>query len=198
MGINRLHYVNKTPRWGSYPCFSSSSSHLNERHGGFYRPMQTLQSFINQLWVESEAGTWPRSAERTKSNKRSPQTRSRLDGHKENVFTTNRTPLWPHSPVILPPRPPIPSVLRAPMFTLDTRPRSSDASFGGTEVLERMSPGLWRRVSAGRVSATGQACQQGLIAAIGAAVRAPSRVNQSLVPSLLSSTLFFFTPFLFV
>lgn len=56
--------------------------------------------------------------------------------------------------------------------------------------------GFWPRLSAGRVSVTGQACQQRQIVAV-AAARAPLRVNQRLVPSVVSSSLFsfiFFTP----
>lgn len=54
MGVKGLHYVNK-PR-GMQPCFPSSSLHCNERRHWLHRlTLQTLQSFINQLWAESEA-----------------------------------------------------------------------------------------------------------------------------------------------
>lgn len=51
--------------------------------------------------------------------------------------------------------------------------------------------GFWPRLSAGRVSVTGQACQQRQIVAV-ATARAPLRVNQRLVRSVVSSSSFSF------
>lgn len=53
--------------------------------------------------------------------------------------------------------------------------------------------GFWLKLSAGRVSVTGQACQEWQIIAIGA-VRAPFRVNQRLIA--FCSIVVFFTPLL--
>lgn len=54
MGVKGLRYVNMP--WGTQPCFSSSSLYRNERRRWLPRlTLQTLQSFINQLWAESVA-----------------------------------------------------------------------------------------------------------------------------------------------
>lgn len=124
-----VRYVNK-PR-GMQPCFPSSL-HPNEQPCWLHRlTLQTLESFINQLWAESAAESLQQEAGKAKQTQEN-LTQFQVEGWKGPTRTMcllQTGLLCPYVPLLSLTRTPFcPLDAPLPMFTLDMGSCESDAS----------------------------------------------------------------------